>query len=477
MEEDLKGRYKLMKPNFSVQAFSRRVIITLTILITVSTAAIFLLIYLPLNTELKKSLIGNFNQLSYIRYSSLQSIMDRSLEGARSLSSRTVIRDAILDYKDEKFDLEALKRFTQSKYEDGAGALEYLLKAERFVDEDLIARYTSEIYDEHCTVLDQLKVSGEESALCLTDNYEYFVVRSSILSQGRVIGYDLLFFNLSGQIHSLCTETIKSELLYQDKFEDLISGANILQKNDISSLIYKDGIYYHEFYLQGGVHFIISQNEVSLLEPVYRLSKQMLLAGIGVLLLFALGVYFFIVRHARNEMEDNCTSLSDAISEVNTDSLTKTGSRRFGEEFLSVSFERFKMGEQSPAILLFDIDSFKMINDLHGHSVGDLVIRSVAETVQKSIRAGDVLLRWGGDEFIGVFSGLNKEDAIAFAKKLLYAVSNLNIDTDTDIIRPTISIGISYFLAEDHSFIDATNRADSAMYQSKSEGRNRVHKL
>ncbi|GAB1433361.1 hypothetical protein MASR2M29_19870 [Spirochaetota bacterium] len=193
---------------------------------------------------------------------------------------------------------------------------------------------------------------------------------------------------MSGQIHSLCTETINSELLYKEKFDELSLDALVLQKNDSSLLFYKAGTYYNDFYLQDDVHFVISQNEGSLLEPVYRLSRQILFAGMAILLLFAAGVYLFIIRHARDEMEDNYTFLTYAMTEANTDPLTKAGTRRFGEELLSLSFERFKSGERSPAILLFDIDSFKGINDLYGHSAGDLVIRSVAESVQKAYVPG-----------------------------------------------------------------------------------------
>ncbi len=479
MEDKLKGTQKLMNYTYSAKAFGKRMIMVLTALIVISSAVVFLLIYLPSKAELEKSLMKNFNQLSYIRYTSLQNNMNRGLEGARSLSSRTVIRDVILDYKDGKMNLDNLITVTQSKYEDGAKALEYLLKAERFVDDDLIARYAVNSYDNQpCTVWDRLKANNEtSSALCLTDDYKYFVIRSPILSQEQVIGYDQLTFDLGAQIDTLCTKTIKSELLYHDKFEDLILGANMLQNNNVSSFFYRDGIYYQAFHLQDDAHFITSQSEIFLLDPVNRFSKRILLAGIGVPLAFSLAVYFFIIRHAKDEVEDSRCTAREAMLEAITDPLTKAGSRRLGEELLSASFERFQKGETSPAILLFDIDFLKEVNDMHGHSTGDKVIRYIAEAVHKSIRSEDILLRWGGDEFVGIFDGLGKQNALSFAQKLLNAVSSLAIETETKTIRPAISIGISYFEKEDRTFIDAVNRADRAMYQSKTEGRNKAHKL
>lgn len=476
MDGGFRENKRIARRIYSVRGFIRRVILTLASLVAISSVVLFLLVYLPMKAELEKSLMNNFEQLSFIRYASLQNDMDRGLEGARSLSSRSVIRNAILEYRNGEMDMDELMAATQLRYEDGAKALEYLIRAERFVDDTIIAGYTSEAYHDHsCTTDDRLMKSNEIStALCLVEDHSYFVVLSPLLSQGQVIGYDKLIFDLSDQIHTLYTNTIKTELVVQDEFESLISGASIVRRGEASSLFYKEGFYHQAFHMQDNTHFISKQSEASLLDPVRRLSQQTLLVGIGILLSFAAAVYFLVIQYAKDTLEDSRCTAMDAMSEANTDPLTKVGSRRFGEEFLTSAFEIFQKEESSPAILLFDIDSLKQVNDTYGHSVGDLVIRSVAGAVQMSVRSGDVLLRWGGDEFIGIFTGLSKEDVMPFAQKLLNAVSDLRIEAGSDTIKPTISIGISFFHGEDRSSIDAVNRADRAMYQSKAEGRNRA---
>lgn len=479
MEEHLKETTGPGSRTDAVREFAKRVMIALSVMAALFSAAVALLIYLPLKAELEKSLVENFSQLSYIRYATLQNNMERGLEGARSMSSRTVIRDAILAYKKDEISLDELAAVTQSKYEDGASALEYLLNAEHFVDDNMIARYTVEGYESQtCTAWDSLAKDAEASStLCLTDGSTYFAVRSPILSQGQLIGYDLLTFDLSGQIHALCTETVRSELVSHDEFEALISGASMLRSSETRCLFQKDGAYCQAFQIQGSSYFITRQSGDVLLEAVHRLSRQVLFTGVGVLLIFTWAVYFFVIRHAKHELEDGCSSLKHAVSVANTDPLTKAGSRRLGEELLFGSFGSFQKGEPSPAVMLFDIDSLKQINDLHGHSAGDVIIRSVAEAVQGNIRGGDMLMRWGGDEFIGIFHGLRQENAVPFAQKLLDTVSSLRVDTDTGTINPTISMGISYFRREDRGFIDAVNRADRAMYRAKSEGKNRVREL
>lgn len=482
MEDGIKKTPRLGGRAYSIQGFIKRVIIILTVLVAISSVVVSFLVYLPLKVELEKSLMENFNQLSFIRYNSLQTNMDRGLDGARSLSSRTMIRNAILEYKDGKIDMNELITYTQPKYKDGAMALEYLIKSERFVDDTIIAEYISADYKEHsCTIADRLVKSNEISyTLCLSDDHVYFAMLSPILSDAQVIGYDKLVFDLSDQIHILCTDTIKSEIIYHDEFEKLSSSAAIVKNGSDSSLLYKEGFYYQVFNMQDDTHFILKQSASSLLDPVRRLSKQTLLVGIAVLLAFTTAIYFLVIRFAKRELvnlEDSRRLLKEALTEANMDPLTKAGCRRFGEEFLTAVFESFKKGEPSPAIILFDIDSLKQVNDMHGHSAGDLLIRSVVEAVQMRIRSRDILVRWGGDEFIGIFIGLTRENGMAFSQKLLNAVSDLIVETDAGTIRPAISIGISYFNEEDLTFMDAVNRADRAMYQSKAEGKNRVHEL
>ena len=117
----------------------------------------------------------------------------------------------------------------------------------------------------------------------------------------------------------------------------------------------------------------------------------------------------------------------------------------------------------------------KKINDEHGHLIGDLAIKTISIRLEDSIRKEDIIFRWGGDEFIGIFHGISEENSLKLAQKLLTEISNLEIIADKGIIRPTISIGISYFSEEDYGYTEVINRADKAMYQSKLEGKNKVN--
>ncbi len=167
--------------------------------------------------------------------------------------------------------------------------------------------------------------------------------------------------------------------------------------------------------------------------------------------------------------------------EFQFDPLTNAKSRRFGTNYLQEAFRVFQLDEpkHSIAVMLFDIDNFKNINDCYGHSEGDRILKEIVPAVYKSIRSSDELFRWGGDEFVGVFRVANEESTVCIMEKILEAVSSLRLKTSNgaNSLSITISIGVSHFKDDDTDYSDALNRADKAMYLSKADGGGRVKQL
>lgn len=161
--------------------------------------------------------------------------------------------------------------------------------------------------------------------------------------------------------------------------------------------------------------------------------------------------------------------------EMNKDILSRAYSRRYGAIELTKAYKDFKKKKVTDtAIILFDVDKFKNINDGFGHDVGDKMLIEIVNAVFQVIRSTDVLIRWGGDEFVGIFRGLKEENAILLAEKVLTAIASLQITVNEEQISPTISMGIAYFREKDESVESVLKRADAAMYQAKKEGRNKV---
>jgi diguanylate cyclase (GGDEF)-like protein len=156
-----------------------------------------------------------------------------------------------------------------------------------------------------------------------------------------------------------------------------------------------------------------------------------------------------------------------------TDAMTGLWNRR---EFRSLAKARIQRGvgpDAAVALVLADIDHFKQVNDCHGHDAGDQVIRHVAACMRHRIRAGDVLSRWGGEEFIMLLPGLTAEGAAERCDQLRQDLALLPCTMGDKQIPVTASFGV-VSMQPGESLDDAVRRADAALYRAKNAGRNRV---
>jgi diguanylate cyclase (GGDEF)-like protein/PAS domain S-box-containing protein len=155
-----------------------------------------------------------------------------------------------------------------------------------------------------------------------------------------------------------------------------------------------------------------------------------------------------------------------------TDPLTKLYNRYKFDEIFNVTLmrEHWKTGD-SFAVVIADIDYFKKINDKYGHQVGDEVLVSVARMLEETLRDGDSIARWGGEEFVLLLPHVDAKRALFVAEKLRTSVEKLNL-----VENITISLGVSVFVEDDTQEM-LLNRADSALYKAKTNGRNRVELL
>lgn len=154
------------------------------------------------------------------------------------------------------------------------------------------------------------------------------------------------------------------------------------------------------------------------------------------------------------------------------DELTQVGNRRFLESEISRRFEDLKKYDIDFGILFFDLDKFKPVNDIHGHDVGDSILKMVSKTIFNIIRSLDSLCRWGGDEFIIVLPNVDAKLLETIAEKVRLFVEKTWLQASGTIIRTTLSIG-GTIAGKDDTIDSLIKRADAGMYQSKQNGRNR----
>ncbi len=161
-------------------------------------------------------------------------------------------------------------------------------------------------------------------------------------------------------------------------------------------------------------------------------------------------------------------------SEANQDLLTEADSRRKGVAELTRAFRAYRKTGSELGIMMLDVDFFKSINDTWGHDVGDQILVEIVKTINSVIRSSDRIIRWGGDEFIVIFYGLQQKNALAFGEKILAITSSIKLVVKEQEISPTLSIGFSFFKEGDSDYTEVLKRADEALYQSKTNGRNQV---
>ena len=168
--------------------------------------------------------------------------------------------------------------------------------------------------------------------------------------------------------------------------------------------------------------------------------------------------------------------LRDTVRELERiavrDELTGLWNRRHLEHLLNKEVQRSTRGQTALCVALADIDHFKTINDRFGHAVGDEALKHVAEAMQASLRSGDELGRWGGEEFVFLLPATDLANALLCAERMRAAVSS-RLLAAPEHLNLSVSIGIAAWRPGE-SASDVLVRADRAMYRAKEEGRDRV---
>lgn len=165
------------------------------------------------------------------------------------------------------------------------------------------------------------------------------------------------------------------------------------------------------------------------------------------------------------------TQLSE---QANRDPLTGLYNRRYLDSTLERELVRCKREGQPMSLLLIDIDHFKRINDTYGHQAGDTVIREVAAALSKQARAGDVVCRYGGEEFLMLLPGMPQDTARERAEQWRASLGAAIIRFGEFEIQASMSIGVATYPGHGISAEELIRNADRALYCAKSEGRDRV---
>jgi two-component system cell cycle response regulator len=165
-----------------------------------------------------------------------------------------------------------------------------------------------------------------------------------------------------------------------------------------------------------------------------------------------------------------------SLSMALTDSLTGVFNRRYVAAHLPRLLDRSGENQKPVAVLMFDIDHFKQVNDTYGHGVGDEVLKEVAVRCNRNVRNFDLVSRYGGEEFLVVMPDTDQDSALAVAERLRRTIAEEPFEVSDPVGRVTVTISIGVAVAQwpGDTSESLVKRADDALYQAKRTGRNRV---
>ncbi|MFA5286915.1 MAG: diguanylate cyclase, partial [Candidatus Omnitrophota bacterium] len=185
-------------------------------------------------------------------------------------------------------------------------------------------------------------------------------------------------------------------------------------------------------------------------------------------------------KEAQNKIIKLAEDLSNSNKKLNQlaliDSHTGLYNHRYLEEAIEAEFHRARRYAQSLAIIMLDIDYFKSINDVYGHQFGDFVLQQFAQQIRKMVRRYDIVVRFGGEEFIIVSPGMDRDQVLSFSQRILEALNLYNFGNKKHVVKLKVSIGaVSYPEDRTKSGMDMVNLADQVLSKAKESGGNRIY--
>jgi diguanylate cyclase (GGDEF)-like protein len=212
------------------------------------------------------------------------------------------------------------------------------------------------------------------------------------------------------------------------------------------------------------IHQVESEQQLSRLQ---LLQKMVLIVVLATLCVEAMVIFQPMVRRIAKYH-------AELMRLATTDPLTGLLNRRSFFDRGIAELRKARRGGQQACFLMLDVDHFKKINDTYGHKTGDIVLKALAEKLLGALRPGDLAGRLGGEEFAVLLPDTTLVSAEVAAQRLCDHIAQMEVSSESEIIKFTVSIGAADFEKDALTLQPAMDRADAALYRAKAEGRNRV---
>ncbi len=183
-------------------------------------------------------------------------------------------------------------------------------------------------------------------------------------------------------------------------------------------------------------------------------------------------------KDVEDRIEQETGKMKDAVKEAErkaiTDDLTQAYNRRYFMPRLQTEFGIARRAGDDLSLVILDIDDFKKINDTYGHPAGDNVLAEISRTIKDHLRKSDLLIRYGGEEFVLLLPGTAKDKAVSTAERVRCIIEDIPFYWEGDSFNVTISLGVSTYPEDVKKYYDLLNVADKRLLQAKETGKNRT---
>lgn len=277
-------------------------------------------------------------------------------------------------------------------------------------------------------------------------------------------------------VHSMSKATEQEEILLR-KFETGLQEADRFIKGEVNTsfsymaplrakqacLQCHDKQLHQEEDIIGGIHVTLPYTH----HPFFN---TLLFAHIGITIMGLFGILAAGIRLNRAYAIIQRQAIFDA--------LTGIPNRQSFSEHIVKEFNRSSRTKESLAVIMCDIDHFKAYNDTYGHNSGDKCLKQVAQTINNSlVRPGDFCARYGGEEFVIILADTSHKGAIHVAERIRFNIIKLKIAHEKSLPLQLVTLSLGIATSSDHpsgSYEDLLKNADTALYEAKRKGRNRV---
>lgn len=431
----------------------------ITIILMFVSVLFFLFgVFLPLRNKLELQLNEVFKNNVLLVEENIENSFDNFMEGAESLSSRTMIRNKLIEYKNGEITFSNLKNYTQNKYVDGAKVLDNLIAAYRIINNKIIASCGVKDYQ---SFIKYVSFDNKSTSIKLLDNKGILIVNSLVKkNNGTKLANDIVIYDLKSLFKDINSSDYNYDIIYNEK------EINEKVENDSKIINYKK-ILNTNYWLK------VKVNTSELYRTIDSLFLK-IIGGLIVLILIVIISFYKVLNSTSKKVINQLEEKIEKITKLSeTDEMLETYNRSKLMDMLAKELERAQRYENNLSVIMFDLDYFKKINDEYGHIIGDEILVEVVIIIKNEIREGDFLGRYGGDEFIIVNPETNLSNSTMLAERLRIMIENNKFNKVEDV---SCSFGVTELKIND-DLDSLLKRVDDALYKAKRNGKNRVEKI